>query len=180
MAFLDAQLFQTPTWLLDQNIFNKIEYDGAIERMRKLQGKTLSNLLDFGRLARTIENEAVNGAEAYSIIELMEDLRASVWTELKAGGKIDVYRRNLQRAHIDRLEFLMTKEQMKIPEEWRRYIVRSNVDASQSDIRSVVRAELNELKKQIKSAIGRTSDKMSKYHLQDAVVRIDLILDPNG
>ncbi|MFT5819694.1 MAG: hypothetical protein ACI8ZM_000919 [Crocinitomix sp.] len=180
MQFLDAQLFKTPTWLLDQNIFNKIQYDGAIERMRKLQSQTLNNILNFGRLARTIENEAINGAEAYSIIELMEDLRTSVWTELKSGGAIDVYRRNLQRAHIDRLAFLMTKEQMKIPEQFRRFFIRTNVDANQSDIRSVVRAELNELKKQIKAAIGRTSDKMSKYHLQDAVVRIDLILDPNG
>lgn len=180
MQFLDEQLFQTPTWLLDQNIFNKIEFDGAIERMRKLQGRTLSNILDLGRLARTIENEAINGDDAYTIIELMEDLRGAVWTELKAGGTIDVYRRNLQRAHIDRLAYLMTEEQMKIPAEFRRYFIRTDVNASQSDIHAVVRAELNELKKQIKSAIGRTSDKMSKYHLQDAIVRIDLILDPNG
>jgi hypothetical protein len=180
MAFLDEQLFKTPTWLLDQNIFNKIEFDGAIERMRTLQAKTLNNLLDFGRLARTIENEAVNGDEAYSIIEMMEDLRASIWSELKQGGEIDVYRRNLQRAHIDRLEYLMTKKQTVIPASLRRFFIRSNVDASQSDIRAVVRAELTEIKKQIKAAIGRTTDKMSKYHLQDAVVRIDLILDPNG
>ena len=131
-------------------------------------------------MARTIENEAVNGDEAYSIIELMEDLRASVWTELKQGGEIDVYRRNLQRAHIDRLAYLMTEKQTVIPGALRRFFIRSNVDASQSDIRAVVRAELTELKKQIKAAIGRTADKMSKYHLQDAVVRIDLILDPNG
>lgn len=180
MVFLDEQLFKTPTWLLDQNIFNKIEFDGAIERMRTLQARTLNSLLDFGRLARTIENEAVNGDEAYSIIELMEDLRASVWTELKQGGEIDVYRRNLQRAHIDRLAYLMTEKQTVIPGALRRFFIRSNVDASQSDIRAVVRAELTELKKQIKAAIGRTADKMSKYHLQDAVVRIDLILDPNG
>ena len=49
------------------------------------------------------------------------------------------------------------------------------VNTSQSDIRSVARAELNILKREIKSATARTSDNMSKYHLQDAVKRIDMI-----
>lgn len=52
------------------------------------------------------------------------------------------------------------------------------VNIGQSDIRSVARAELNILKRDLKNGIGRTSDKMSKYHLQDAVVRIEAILDP--
>jgi len=178
MKFLSEQLFITPTWLLDQNILNKIEFDGAIERMRVLQSRTLENILEFGRLARAIENEAVNGAEAYTIIEIVEDLRNSVWTELKTGSKIDVYRRNLQRAHIDQLAYLMTEEQQSIPAAYRSFFVRTDVDASQSDIRSVARAELNELKKMCKAAIARTSDKLSKYHLEDAIARIDAILDP--
>ena len=178
MKFLAEQLFNTPTWLLDQNILNKIEFDGAIERMRVLQSRTLENILDFGRLARSIENEAVNGTEAYTIIEIVEDLRYSVWTELKTGAKIDVYRRNLQRAHIDQLAYLMTEEQQSIPAAFRSFFVRTDVDASQSDIRSVARAELNELKKLSKAAIPRTSDKLSKYHLEDAIARIEKILDP--
>ncbi len=178
MKFLNEQLFNTPMWLLDQDICNKIEFDGGIERMRKLQASSLENILDFGRLARAIENEAINGDNAYTIIEIMEDLRKGIWSELKQGGKIHVTRRNLQRAHIDQLAYLMTKEQRMIPAQFRRFFIRTNVDASQSDIRSVARAELNILKKLIKAAIARTSDKMSKYHLQDAVVRIDLILDP--
>ena len=178
MKFLSEQLFNTPTWLLDQNILNKIEFDGAIERMRVLQSRTLENILDFGRLARSIENEAVNGTEAYTIIEIVEDLRNSVWTELKTGAKIDVYRRNLQRAHIDQLAFLMTEEQQSIPAAYRSFFVRTDVNVSQSDIRSVARAELNELKKLCKTAIAKTADKLSKYHLEDAMARIDLILDP--
>ncbi len=178
MKFINDQLFETPMWLMDQSIFNKIEFDGSVERMRKLQKKTLDNILDFGRLARMIENESINGSEAYSIIEMMNDLRDGIWTELKAGSKITVYRRNLQRAHIDRLAHLMTEKQAEIPAAFRRFIERTDVSASQSDIRAVVRAELNELRKTINSAINRTSDKMSKYHLADAVERIELILDP--
>ena len=146
--------------------------------MRVLQSRTLENILDFGRLARSIENEAVNGTEAYTIIEIVEDLRNSVWTELKTGAKIDVYRRNLQRAHIDQLAFLMTEEQQSIPAAYRSFFVRTDVNVSQSDIRSVAIAELNELKKLCKTAIAKTADKLSKYHLEDAMARIDLILDP--
>ncbi len=178
MKFLSDQLFSTPVWLLDQNILNKIEFDGGIERMRMMQARTLESILDFGRLARAIENEAINGDKAYTILEILEDLRNNVWTELKAGGKIDVYRRNLQRAHIDQLAYLMTGTQAPMPAEFKQFINRTDVDVSQSDIRSVARAELNELKKLCKAAIAKTTDKLSKYHLEDAIARIDVILDP--
>jgi hypothetical protein len=178
MAFMDEQLFQTPTWLLDQEIFNKIEFDGSVERIRKLQEGALANILDFGRLGRAIENETINGEEAYTILEITEDLRKSIWAELKTGAKIDVYRRNLQRAHIERLAFLMTNEQDQVPAQWRRFIIRTDINVSQSDIRSVARAELNEIKRAVKTALNKTNDKMSKYHLEDVLARIELILDP--
>ncbi|WP_027418892.1 zinc-dependent metalloprotease [Crocinitomix catalasitica] len=178
MDFLQKELFATPTWLLNQDIFNKIEYDGSVERIRKVQVATLNNLLDFGRMARMIENEAINGDSAYALVDAMEDLRKGLWSETKSGAKIDVYRRNLQKAHIEQLSNLMTKEQTPIPPQFARFIVRTNVDASQSDIRSVARAELKALEKDLKSAVGRTSDKMSKYHLEDALAEIDLILNP--
>ena len=54
------------------------------------------------------------------------------------------------------------------------------INTSQSDIRSIARAELNILRKDLKSAINRTTDPMSKYHLQDAVEQIELILNPNS
>lgn len=110
----------------------------------------------------------------------MTELRIGLWKELRNGNKIDVYRRNLQRAYIDRLEFLMTKEQPKVPENIRRWVVRTEVNASQSDIRAVVRAELNTLRRSVRNAIGRTADTMTRYHLQDIDQRIKLILDPIG
>lgn len=38
------------------------------------------------------------------------ELKAGVWTELEGRGTVDAYRRNLQRAYIERLEFLLTEE----------------------------------------------------------------------
>lgn len=178
MQFLHEQLFRTPEWLLDNTIFNKIESAGNVERIRNFQVRTLNNLLDHGRMARLIENEALNKKKAYTLLNMMTELRSGLWSELRSGRTIDVYRRNLQRAYIDRLEFLMTKEQPKIPENIRRFVIRTNVNTSQSDIRAVVRAELNSLRRAVRNAIGRTSDRMTQYHLQDITERISTILDP--
>jgi hypothetical protein len=178
MNFLQQELFQTPDWMMDNNLFAKIEYSGSIERIRRMQERTLNNMLRLGKMARLIENETMNGSEAYSLLEMMRDLRRGIWSELRSGRKIDTYRRNLQKAHIDRLAYLMTAENEKKKPEFGGYQKSTVVNTSQSDIRSVARAELNILKREIKSATGRISDSMSKYHLQDAVERINLILDP--
>ncbi|MFV8225018.1 zinc-dependent metalloprotease [Christiangramia aquimixticola] len=178
MKFLQDQLFETPEWMINQDIFNKIEFDGNIERIRNMQQKTLDNLLDFGRIARLMENEEINGKEAYSLLDMMTDLRKGLWSEVYSGKRIDRYRRNLQRAYIERLEHLMNEEQEEIPARWRSWITRSNVNVSQSDIRPVVRGELKTLERQIKNSVYRSGDTLTRYHLQDILKRIDLILNP--
>lgn len=178
LNFLHDQLFETPEWLIDNDIFNKIESAGQIERIRSMQARTLNRLLDFGRMARMTENETINGKDAYTFVNMMRDLRNGIWSELRSGKKIDVFRRNLQRAYIDRLNYLMTNEQPPIPAQFRRFVRRTNVNVNQSDIRAVVRAELNTLKRSIRAGISRSGDSMSRIHLQDALERIDNILDP--
>ena len=180
MDFLQEQLFETPEWLIEPAIFNKIEFDGSIERLRNTQENTLEDILDFGRLARIIENEQLNQEEAYTLLEMMTDLRQGIWSELDSGEAIDTYRRNLQRAYIERLGYLMTEEQSEIPTRYRSWITRSDIDVSQSDIRPVVRGELENLQREIRNNLRRSGDTMTRYHLEDALERIDLILDPNG
>ncbi|MCP9199698.1 zinc-dependent metalloprotease [Gramella sp. GC03-9] len=180
MDFLQEQLFDTPEWLINQDIFNKIEFDGNIERVRGMQQRTLNDILDFGRMARLMENEEINGKDAYSLLDMMTDLRKGIWSEVYSGQSIDRYRRNLQRAYIERMEHLMTEEQDEIPSRWRSRISRSNLDVSQSDIRPVVRGELKNLERQIKNSLYSSGDTLTRYHLQDVLERIDLILNPMG
>lgn len=178
MAFMQEQLFATPEWMIDQNIINKIQYSGSVDRIRGMQERYLNTMLQLGKLARIIENETINGDEAYGLLEMMRDLRRGIWSETRSGRSIDTYRRNLQKAHIDRLAYLMTAEnQGKLPD-FGGYRKSTPVNTSQSDIRSVARAELNNLKSDIRGGLSRISDTMSRYHLQDALERIDMILDP--
>ena len=169
VIFLHENLFKTQNWLIDQDIFNKIESNGSVERLRGYQTRTLNNLLGFGRIGRMLENEALNNINAYSFIDMMKDVRKGLFSEVSSRSTIDIYRRNLQRAYIERLEYLMTEEQ-------NRY--RTTIDVSQSDIRAVVRAELKTLKSSIQGS--RINDKMSEIHLEDLVERINSILDPKN
>ncbi len=178
MQFIQKELFKTPNWMLDNDLFSKIEYSGSIERIRRMQERTLNNILRLGKLARLIENETMNGSQAYSLIEMMRDLRRGIWSELRSGRKIDTYRRNLQKAHIDRLAYLMTAKSEGKKPAFGGYQKSTVINTSQSDIRSLARAELNTIKRASANAVGRTTDTMSKYHLRDVVERIDMILDP--
>ena len=114
------------------------------------------------------------------MLDLCNDLRGGIWTELRLGQTIDTYRRNLQRAHVERLEFLMTKEQVQPPARFRQFIGFTAVDVSQSDIRAIARAELKELDRMVVRATARTRDRMSRIHLEDMHERIDMILNPRG
>ncbi|MGB5982466.1 MAG: zinc-dependent metalloprotease [Nonlabens sp.] len=175
MEFLHTQLFETPEWLIDHEIFNKVESDGSVERIRGIQVRTLNNLLDFGRMARLMENEEINDENAYGLLDMMTELREGLFQELPRGREIDRYRRNLQRAYVDRLAYIMSNEQ---DSRMRRF--GSGINVSQSDIRPIVRAELNTLQRDARRAASRTSDRLSRIHLQDMVERIELITNPTG
>jgi hypothetical protein len=176
MAFLAEQAFTPPTWIIDEDILRRIENVGTVERMRTLQVRVVNLVLDPGRMQRLIENEARNGSSAYSLGEMLGDLRAAVWSELRSGRSIDVYRRNLQRGYLERLEWLMTEEPGPMPS-----VLRSSataVNLPQSDIRPYVRGELEALKREISQALTRRIDRSTWIHLADALVRIERILDP--
>ena len=174
MNFLQTQLFKTPTWMIDKNILNKIEFAGNVNRIRATQSRTLNSILDFGKMARLIENEAINGAQAYTLSEMMSDLKKGIWEELYTNKPIDVYRRNLQLAYIDRINHIMNEEQGSTPSWARSYV--TTVKVSQSDIRTVSVGQLLELKKEIKKSLKKNSDEMSKIHLMTVEAKINRIL----
>ena len=177
LKFINTELFDTPTWLIDKNIIGRTEYSGVTERIRSIQVRTLNNILSLGRMMRMIENETLNGSEAYSLISMMSDLRNGIWSELRTGKNIDTYRRNLQRAHVERLAYLMNAKDSK-SFKGSSYIKSTAVTVKQSDIIPVVRGELNRIKRDAQRAANATTNTIKKYHLQDIAKRIDGILDP--
>ncbi|MCK0131872.1 zinc-dependent metalloprotease [Flavobacteriaceae bacterium F08102] len=160
MDFLQKQLFATPTWLLNKDVFSRIESNGVVDRIRSTQANTLRGVLNVDRMKRMIDNEAMNGSSAYTVSSMLSDLRKGIWSELRTGRSIDIYRRNLQRAYLDNMKSLA-----------------EDTKASQSDVSALVRAELETLKRSVRAAVGSSSG-IRRAHLQDALERIENILDP--
>lgn len=179
MVFFRDQAFTTPAWMLEEVILSNIEHAGSVERLRQRQVGVVNNLLNPSRMARLIEDEARRGGDAYGLGDMMTDLRSGVWTELTGGGSIDPYRRNLQRGYIERMGWLMTEEPAPLSGPFAAFLRDqiTQVDVSQSDIRPFVRGELTALRRQIVTALQRRVDTATRYHLQDALVRIDDILE---
>ena len=180
MAFINKELFQTPQWLIDQNIIRRTEFSGVTQRIRGIQVRTLNNVLNARRMLRMIDNETLNGAKAYTLMAMMTDLRNGIWSELRSRKSIDAYRRNLQRAHIARLAALVNPKVVQragAPTRGRRP-GRAPVNVKQTDIAPIARGELNRIKRDSKRAMVRAPDVLTRYHLQDIVKRINRVLDP--
>ena len=176
VKFLNQNLFDTPIWMIDENILNKIQFSGALDRVRGLQSSYLNRLLDFGRLARMIENEALNGRNSYTINELMLDLKNGIFSELNDNSNIDIFRRNIQRAFIQRLGYLM-KESQNIPSFFRSSSRITRVKVDESDIRPVTLGILMDLRKELNKAQKKySSNKSVKNHLMYCTGLINNIL----
>lgn len=173
IAFLNKQLFKTPTWLLDQNILNKIGPDSGVETMKSLQGTTLNSLLDGARLMRLIETSALN-KKNFSVDELMSDLRKGIFSELVSNAPIDVYRRNLQKLFVNNLIEAIDNDGKKSAVG----LNRRSVKYSETDIPSIARGQLIELRTKIKLSAATNPDRLSKFHLNDLVAKINSALNP--
>ncbi len=179
LRFINKELFSTPTWLIDKNIADKTQFSGTGERIRTLQVRTLNRILKPGRMVRLVENETLNGRKAYTLLEMMNDLRRGVWKELYTANKsVDAYKRNLQRAYLDRMDFLLNKAKNQRGTNNGGYFKQTGVNINQSDIKPVVRGELKRLKRDIQRNIAASRNTITRYHFQDAVDRINTILDP--
>ena len=163
VEFLNQQVFKTPEWLIMPDLTQRFEGVGTLERLRSFQVNTLDRLFEADRLNRLIEAQATSDQEAYTVLDLFNDTRAGIWSELSTGQTIDPYRRNLQRAYLDKMKTLMELEDQQY---------------DQTDIKAVTRATLTNLQQGVQSGLARQRDTLSRYHLQDVLRRIEQILDP--
>lgn len=179
VEFLNKQLFATPTWLIDRDVFGKTGAS-AIGTIGRLQDNVLNNILSNRTLGKLIEAEAAQGAGAYGILELLGDMKKGIWSELPARSKIDVYRRNLQKSYVTTLTGLLASPRSGGTDVILIILGGSGSATSpdKSDIKSAVKAHLASLRAEVKAASLATADPMSKYHLQDIASRIDKALDP--
>jgi hypothetical protein len=178
VAFLNSQLFITPSWIIGSGIYDRIGGSPLIT-IGNIQDNALNRLFSTNTLNKLIQAEAKNGSQAYTITELFNDLKRGIWSELAAKRPIDVYRRNLQKSYINILSNLLNPPSSSPPAITGPGItITISSGPDKSDIKSVVRAHLAALKNEVNAAAAAIADPMSKYHLQDVSKRIDNALNP--
>lgn len=147
----------TPEKLVAPEITLRLEADGAPSRILSAQSRILRSLLSETRINRMTEH-AQRSKDAYTPVELMSDLRAGVWKELEQNEiAVDIYRRNLQRAHADLL-------------------IGALAGSSSSDLPALARAELKTLAQMIERV--RTDDLLTRAHFDQLAEKIEQALDP--
>ena len=177
MEFLKTYAFSDPTWAVNNDILSRINQADFIDNYRQRQVTVLENLLNPSRIARLIEYN-YHGENSYSPFEFMDSLRGAIWSELDSNSSASVYRRNLQRAYVERMGYLMSEELPSVSAQMRRMLGMSQVNVSQSDIRPIVREQLELLKVDVIQTRNSMNDRATRIHLIDIEQRIDDILDP--
>jgi hypothetical protein len=176
VAFLNKQLFETPSWMIDGKILDNISSPNA-DQLGNIQDNTLGSLLSVSRMTRlSISANRFKGS--YTIDEFVNDLKNGIWSELTSKKKIDGYRRSLQKSYVERMVNLLNGSNNSISISFGSGSSMMGPDPKKSDIVSVVKAHLNALKTEINAATSLTPDNMSRYHLLDMSDRIKKALDP--
>jgi hypothetical protein len=179
MRYLTENAFRVPAMFLNTDILRRIEQEGVVNRIRAAQAGVMSSLLAPSRLNRLVEYEALAGprGDSYTVAEFLADLRRGAWTELtQASPRIDVYRRNLQRAYIEAAD--RTINPPALPATATAAQQAQAAAARNSDARALLRGELVELQRAVQNATNRTGDAMTRLHLRDINLEITRILDP--
>jgi hypothetical protein len=177
VSFLGDNAFATPKWAINEEILRRIEPVGVLSRVRSAQVSVLNNLLSSARFNRMVEQEALDGAAAYSPADFLADVRKSVWKELESPQvKVDAYRRNLQRGYLDLVNTKINGTSAAIPAGLPPEF--AALFAVSGDEKPFYRAEVRSLNAAIASALAKTSDRETRAHLEGARDQIAKILDP--
>lgn len=181
LGYLNRQVFQTPKWLIEKNIWNKINAPGTADPLASAQESALAGLLTLDRLNRMQYCAERFGADkAYSALEMMNDLQGDLFSELKSNKAIDNYRRMLQKSYVEKLDNLLNPRSTTtgITISFGGNNPYASGANSRSDVYSIARAQLIQLRAQVNAAAATNPDRMSKIHLQDLAEKIKRALDP--
>lgn len=163
VRFLNDNVFATPSWIIRPEILRRIETNGALDRVKTAQQMVLTQLLSTPRFARLVEQEVLDGAQAYRAVDLLADVRKGIWSELYGTSalNVDAYRRNLQRAYLETMNDKLNGRA-----------------AVTDDQRPFIRGELRQVSADAIRAIARTTDRATRMHLEDVRDQVARILDP--
>lgn len=165
--WLNQNAFNSPSWLVNVGILKNTDYSGYNNKFVNLQARHLNSILSLDRITRMLDAEIVN-PNGYKTLEMLSAIRKGIWKETVSTEKVTIFRRNLQRAYVERMISLMSQE-IKTP---------NAPNVAYLDVRALVRGELNTLKSVLKLAKLKQTNTETKYHFEDCIQRINNGLNP--
>ncbi len=182
LQFLLDNAYTTPTWLLDESILRKIESNGSLNRVGSAQARSLASVVSNDRLARMIELEAMakSKSEVYPVADMLTDLRRGLWKEIDTGAPIDAFRRRLQRVYLEAMASKINPPAASAAAQAPGGARGAPAPVSTADFRPILKSEMRALDADLATAIAKTTDRMSKAHLEDARDLIATMLDPKN
>jgi hypothetical protein len=176
VRFINEQVFKTPMYLVRPEIAARIEAGGMLARIGNAQARILTQVFDDGRMNRLIEQPTLT-AGAFTLGEMLDDVRKGVWTELStAAPRIDAYRRQLQDNYLRVVDLKINPPAANAANA--ALLAQFGILPLVDDARSQLRGELITLRDEIRRAIPKSGDRDTRMHLQAAEHRIGEILDP--
>jgi hypothetical protein len=164
VAFLNTHLFQTPNWLVSNEVLQRIQPAGVLDRVRNLQTGALNRLFDADRLSRIAEAEATQGAAAYSLEDLFEDTRESIFSEIRTRRATDAFRRNLQKAYLEKMLDLLQAKDGNLPQ----------------DARALAFDTLEDLEEELRKGARNSRDEVSESHFRLLLHRVKEAIRGSG
>ena len=160
VAFLNEHGFRVPDSLIQPDILLRLEASGAADRILSAQKRLLNSMVSEQRVKRMAEHATRFPDDAYLPVEMLEEIREEIWSELQADRvKIDLYRRNLQRAHVEALARFVKKE------------------TAETDLPALSRSELELVLEALRHHTHKAEDRTTQAHLKDQIARIMKLLD---
>jgi hypothetical protein len=184
VQFVHQNLFQTPTWLLDPAILNRLEAEGSVARINTTQRNILAFLMDDNRLARLVEYEALpTTVRPYPLSEFLADLRSGLFSELSAASvRVDPYRRGLQRIYLEavaaKLAATTTAPRVSFSAQTGQFYQLGARPTT--DVKGMLRMELRTLDRALAAAESKAGDAATRAHLADSRFQIAKMLDPTN
>ena len=158
MDFLLDNAFTNFDAFIPDDVVMRLTGQGVAQSVLGQHRRLLFQLTSPNRINRMSEVAEMVGRGAYTPAEMMRDLSDGFFEDMLDGDDVSIYRRNLQRAYIDRLAGVLAEP------------------AADSDMPALARAELVFLRDEIDDAAGR-GDEIDEAHAADLLARINKALD---
>jgi hypothetical protein len=178
VAYLNKTLFETPKWLLNNDVFAKTGQSG-LTTIGGVQDNILNRMLSTRSLSKLIDAEASLGNNAYRITDLLGDMKSGIYAELTARKSTDIFRRNLQKSYVMALTRLIDAGNAGSSLSMGGISIQvSGSSVDKTDLKSVVKAHLSTLRSELLAASTTVADPMTRYHWKDLADRIEQTLKP--